>query len=131
MLLDVYIKENVTTKITANSRYIRVPKSQTATVAYDHGIQESDQIDELRLNEADFTLLYKTGIFDRINKICGTLIDDFEFDSVGFEMSEQCLELIDQTRCKTNNIRVKELLNDLEKMFRLSIKYETLVGFDF
>jgi len=63
-------------------RTITVAKDMDAEHALDYNEATSDQLIELNLTENEFLEFYKKGVFDAINEIAESLIDDFEYDGI-------------------------------------------------
>lgn len=60
------------------NRVISVPKDANAESALDFNEAKASQLLEFSLREDEFFMLYQKGIFDNINYLGNTSIDDFE-----------------------------------------------------
>jgi hypothetical protein len=60
------------------NRLIIVPKNKEAEKDLDFDKAKKSQLIELHLNDEEFILLYKKGVFELINEIGSTSIDDYE-----------------------------------------------------
>jgi hypothetical protein len=75
--------------------YIIVPKHEAAMNALNYNEANEDDLIELELNKTEFDELDNTGIFQQINNTCGTLIDEYEDESVtSIEDLKRCNTII-------------------------------------
>ncbi|MDE6231722.1 MAG: hypothetical protein K2M60_00030 [Lachnospiraceae bacterium] len=108
-------------------RYIRVPKNRQAMRDYDYGIQSSEQMQELILNDEQYSKLDKLGVFDKINEKCNIIIDDYEEEVLELSEIPIALDVINQLM---ENSKCEELAK-LKWIFTQAISYGTIEGFDF
>ncbi len=112
-------------------RVIVVPKDRLAQELLERDEATDQQLLELYLSDEEFYFLYKQGIFELINQIAGSLIDDFEDDSV--LEKEKILKIIESLNAQkamfTNEWTV--IIQKIVGLFEESLKRSTGVYFYF
>ncbi|MBX3239061.1 MAG: hypothetical protein KIT80_09790 [Chitinophagaceae bacterium] len=112
-------------------RVIVVPKDRLAQELLDRDEATDQQLLELYLSDEEFYFLYKRGIFALINQIAGSLIDDFENDSV--LEKEKILKIIESLNAQkamfTNEWLV--IIQKIVDLFEEALKRGTGVHFYF
>ena len=112
-------------------RVIVVPKDKVAQELLDRDEATDQQLLELYLSNEEFYFLYKKGIFELINQITGSLIDDFENDSV--LEKEKILKIIESLNAQrvmfTNEWLV--IIQKIVNLFEEALKRGTGVHFYF
>lgn len=110
-------------------KYITVAKDKEAMEALDYDPARPDQIWEYVVPDEEFTFLLTSGITDRINELCDSMIDDFEDEIIS---DQKCLRLILVYLKKINqtpgNIHITTVLID---MFEKALANQTAVHFFF
>ncbi len=64
------------------NRIIIVPVDRKCLQDFNMGKTNADQILTLELDDSDFYELYRDKVFDAINKVADTMIDDYEDDEI-------------------------------------------------
>lgn len=110
-------------------KYITVAKDAEAMEALDYNTARPDQVWEYVVPDDEFAFLLTSGLTDRINELCNSMIDDFEDEMIS---DQKCLQStlvylkgVDQT---LDNNHVVTILID---MFEKAIANQTAVCFYF
>lgn len=75
-------------------RFLTVPINNDGINDYEYGVEGSDNLAEFTLSDEEFTKLYKSGLFSRINKRCGLMIDDYESETISADNLKKCIDLL-------------------------------------
>ena len=100
------------------TKVIAVPKDEDAMKALDFDQATDGQLSELFLNDEDFKKLWTIGLFDSINELTGTLIDEYEDDNIT-DMSKLKLvlesSLLDEAKYSSELSLIISRIKDLFK----------------
>ena len=112
-------------------RTIIVPKDKNAENLLDFDNAKLEQLLELQLDESNFEKLHKEGIFDLINKISKTNIDDYENESI--QDKDKIKKVIDELTVKENFVstELKENVIEIRKLFQEALERGVGVYFYF
>lgn len=101
------------------TRCLTVPKNKKGIDECEYGIQNTDNLVEATLDEDEFDILWRRGIFKSINDHCDLMIDDYESEDISAENLRKCLDVI------------SEIPGKFYEMAQLAIKYNTFLQLDF
>jgi hypothetical protein len=108
---------------------ITVPKNAEAERFLDLNKCPPDQLEEIALTQEQFDKLWSAGLFAEINKICGSLIDDYEDGSISTMNSiSAVLELI---QSKQWSEEVTDSVTKIEGLLEKAKEQNTSVHFYF
>ena len=113
------------------NKVITVPKNKFAEQVLNFNQAQKEQLIELYLNDEEFEILYKKKLFELINQIAETNIDEYEDDSVsGKEKIGNVL-----TRLNLENYSLDDEYNKLIKkiinLFEEAFNRDTAIYFHF
>ena len=112
-------------------RSIIVPKDKAAEEALDFGEAIDSQLIKLTLSNKEFYELYKTGIFDLINKIAKVNIDDFEDERIIAKIDlTKIIDSLSNNQLFYSEV-TKPLVLQIKQMFEEALKIGTGVYFFF
>jgi hypothetical protein len=110
---------------------ICVPKNQQALARLDTNSSIENDLIEVTLSNEVYSEVERTGLFSVINKDYGTLIDDYEDDSIVDEtilnsiVNDQLFEKL------STSSAVKPTILEIKNLFLKAIEYKTGVFFYF
>ena len=107
---------------TMRRRFLTVPLNKNGMIEYDHGVEESPNIQEYLLPIEEFDILDKERLFDKMNGTCGLLIDDFESEMITSEMLGKCLAIIEGYEDKIP-VFTKAINQAIEKKTALALDF--------
>jgi hypothetical protein len=113
------------------NKTIIVPKNKDALNALNYNEATDDQLYELLLNDHQFKLLWKTGIFNNINTIADSMIDIYEDENI---VNKYFLNEIINSGILDNNYpdtELMEIMKEIKKMFAKAIEWDTGIFFFF
>lgn len=114
-----------------NKKIIIIPKDKESEKLLDFDNAKPEQLLELRLNKGDFEKLYEEGVFDLINEISNSNIDDYENE----EIKDIAIikKIIDQLIIKENSVNneLKNKVSEIRKLFEEALRREVGVYFYF
>ena len=105
------------------SKIIIVPINKEAELKLDYDTASPNELIEIRLNESEFNILWKKGVFDLINQTCNSIIDDDEYEKINN------LTLIEST-CNQLNKTFPECKNIIN-IFHKALELKTSIHFYF
>ena len=109
---------------------ICVPKDFAALNRLDCDVNNPKDLMEVILNNHVFELLWKTGFFDAINKLTGSIIDDFEDERITDSgMLKKVLESDIFNDFTDNNLR--ETAQAIRQLFVEALNRKTGIHFYF
>ena len=108
---------------------ITVPKSAGAGKLLDIDQCPADQLEEIVLPQEQFDKLWSVGLFKEINRICGSLIDDYEDQSIS-EMGaiQAVLEFVQSKQWGDD---IDDSMKKIESLLVKAKEYKTSVNFYF
>jgi hypothetical protein len=112
-------------------KVITTPKNKSVEYALDYDEAQPDQLIELVLNESDFNKLWASKVFDNINKVANSMIDNFEDERI---YNEQALKDVVEMLYRQKNkyaSDVNSLILEIIRIFEEAIKRGTGVYFYF
>jgi hypothetical protein len=108
---------------------ITVPKSADAQKLLDLDQCPIEQLEELVLSQDQFDKLWSVGFFYEINRICGSLIDDYEDEAISAKkFAPYVLEFIQSKRWSSE---INGSIKEIETLFAKAKEYNTSVYFYF
>ena len=108
---------------------ITVPKSIFAEGLLDQDKCPLDQLEEYHLSQTQFNKLWSIGLFEEMNQICGTLIDDYESESIS--KMESIIKVIAFIESRKWSEDVNGSIAEIENLFNKAREYNTSVHFYF
>lgn len=105
------------------TKIICVPKNKEAEYALDYDDALPNQLVELSLTNENFYNLWNDGVFSLINKISGSIIDEFEDEHI------TDLNIISNILDELKEKYIDQ--KDIIKMFELAVSYKTSIHFYF
>lgn len=112
-------------------RVITVPKNKKAAYDLDYDKAMPNQLIELYLSESDFYVLQESDAINKINMTTGSLIDDYESDSICDPDDIANVIYILEEIVKGSNSEQKKLLLELLSLFKEAFQRKTGVFFFF
>ena len=104
-----------------------MPKDKKAMKDYDLGQDKPEQIIEWKLTEDEFDILYKSGLFNKLNEKCNVIIDDFESEVIESEELNNAEKTLFKLQENMNNREIVHLYD----LILEAIKNKTLIAFNF
>ena len=117
------------TQINHSGKIITVAKDADAMIALDYATAQPEQLWEYEIPNSEYDLLLTSTIIDQINKICNSMIDDYEDEMIKdlSKLNAALLYLQNEERSpETENI-----LRILVDMFLKAINSKTAIYFYF
>lgn len=105
------------------SKIIIVPINKEAELKLDYDTASPNELIEIRLNESEFNILWKKGVFDLINQTCNSMIDNYEYEKIND------LILIKNTYNQLN--KTYSEYNNIINIFRTALELKTSIHFYF
>lgn len=106
---------------------ITVPLNLEAQELLDLDKCPSDQLDEITLPQEQFDELWSIGFFKYLNEICGSMIDDYEDESIAkYESLKAVLEYIKSEQWPDD---ILGTVNEIERLFIVAMEKKTSVHF--
>ncbi len=113
-------------------RWITVPKDKKAEIDLDYDQASHNQLIEIKLNQSQFDQLWNNEIFKLINSVSGSLIDDFESETI--TNNNKILNVIIKLQEKNKTIcnpELKQLTVNIINLFEEAYQRKTNIHFDF
>ncbi len=112
------------------TRMIIVPMNEKAIKEMEYGLDYTKITDNdftsWSLSQQEFHELFYTGVLERINSKCNTLIDDYENERIENELLDIALSAIHESE-----VEVHDVINKLVLIFEIAKKNDAFVEFDF
>ncbi len=105
---------------------ISVPLTMEAMERLDTDTCIDGDLQELELGELDYEKLWKSGIFEELNKNLDIIIDDYEDEKIPLERLQEAITIVENLP-QTNNPQTSALLD----LFRVALELKTGVFFYF
>ena len=106
---------------------IAVPLSSEAASRLDMDLNEPGDLIEMYLDDEAFQRLWNTGVLQRLNAATGSMIDDFEDESILGDRLEKAIKVLEASSSLISCAEEEELL----RMFRKAKYFRTGVYFFF
>lgn len=107
-------------------RYILVPKTPQAVHDYNFGEWNEEDLYLWELTNEQFDMLWNEGVFDFINDLFSSLIDDYEDEDIYYQnlkcRKDELISEIEKFACKNE-------INKLIELIQHAIESETLISF--
>ena len=100
-------------------RYLTIPLNETGKEDYNLGYDHTNNVKIMTLSEEEFDYLAESGVFNRINEKCGSLIDDYESEIISSSDLKKCLD-------EVNNYNGVFL-----RAYKLALEKNTFLALDF
>lgn len=111
------------------TRYITVPLTSAAERRLDRNEASPDELKECLLEDQEFWILWNSGIFERINQECNTLIDSFEDDKLATSGQQKKAEQIVLEWLSSADEALGQLLEEFLKLLRAAQSLNTGIYF--
>ncbi|MCE2570053.1 hypothetical protein [Motilimonas eburnea] len=108
---------------------ITVPKNTEAERLLDLDQCPPEQLEEIILSKEQFANLWSAGFFDDINKLCGSMIDDYEDEILPAKNSVPVVLAYIQTQ--QWEPKVHDIVNEIKYLLIKAKEYGTSVHFYF
>lgn len=112
-------------------KVICVPKDKSALRRLDYDLSESDDLIEIYLDSNTLAKLFELKFFQKINDVANSNIDDFEDESI--LGANELRKVIDSGVFELNGYddKLKEVILNIENLFRQALNLETGIFFFF
>ena len=111
------------------TRVIIVPMNEEAIQEIEYGLNytqiSANDFTLWKLSQEEFDKLYSTGVLQRINMKCDTLIDDYENERIENEQLDRALSVVHESEV------VHDVINKLVSIFEVAKHSNTFIEFDF
>jgi len=107
-------------------KIISVPLTIEAMERLDTNSCIDGDLKELALEGLDYEQLWKSGLFEELNKNLNIIIDDYEDEKIPLERLQDAIKIVEEFPQK-NGTKISSLLN----LFRVALERKTGVFFYF
>ncbi|UKS29659.1 hypothetical protein LOZ80_12285 [Paenibacillus sp. HWE-109] len=108
-------------------RIISVPFNDQGMKDMENDLDNSEYVQEFKINEKQFYTLFESGIFNVLNRECDVLIDDFETELIDFESLLKANKVLSNSFENSNCYEIEVLLG----LISLTIEMKKGIYFHF